>query len=700
MHFSSGSLQVEKSAGFLKWNNLFPLLMFLAIALMVDHYQDHQIEYNNQEHLRSLSQHFSSDMEHLLSEHLFLIHGLAAFIQARPHLSELEFKHFAEALSQQTRIISSLQWAPAGIIRYIHPQQGNEAVQEMNLLEDPVHRDVVIQGIAENLYVISGPVPLRQGGFGLIARLPLYQAGHPPSATSFTGLVSIVMHMDEIYAATRLSSHESQLEIALRGQDGKGMLGEIFHGNAELFSVPDAVLSNIQLPEGSWQMASRLRDPQLRDWADRLPIFLLALFAMLPVLYLDRRLTRTRQQLTHTQEQLQSTEQRAKMGGWVKYADSDLLQWTPEVFRIFEMEPRAGGVDFNDFLAAIHPDDRERLSTTYFTAVHEKKNYDMTHRLLLANGRIKHVREYCRNYYDKNGNFIYSNGMVEDITESFVIQQALQESELRYRMITSHTYGWEYWLGNQGEILYMSKACERISGYPVSEFVARPQLLEDIILPEDREIFLTHKRRYKHDPHIILEQINFRIQTRDGDCRWIAHGCRGVFSDTGEPLGIRASNRDITDLKQAKRQKKSFALLFVDLDRFKEINDTFGHDMGDVLLTEVASRFRYSIRESDTVARTGGDEFIILLHAIASEEDARHITEQIFQSLAEPVRIGHQWLSIQASIGVAVFHPDSKENTDMLLKRADDAMYAAKRAGRNTWHLSKAMPQPEATGKV
>jgi diguanylate cyclase (GGDEF)-like protein len=144
--------------------------------------------------------------------------------------------------------------------------------------------------------------------------------------------------------------------------------------------------------------------------------------------------------------------------------------------------------------------------------------------------------------------------------------------------------------------------------------------------------------------------------------------------------------RDIIglELAQARRNRKKFAILFLDLDRFKEINDALGHSIGDRLLKEVSVRFRESIRKSDTVARIGGDEFNIVLADLARSEDAREIASKIVKSLREPIVVDGHELHITTSVGISVY-PEDSEEIDSLLQFADMAMYHAKESGRNTF---------------
>ncbi len=140
-------------------------------------------------------------------------------------------------------------------------------------------------------------------------------------------------------------------------------------------------------------------------------------------------------------------------------------------------------------------------------------------------------------------------------------------------------------------------------------------------------------------------------------------------------------------LKQSKRYERIFALLFIDLDGFKSVNDTLGHDAGDELLIKVSERLLGCVRESDTVARLGGDEFTVILSTITTSDKAEMVARKLIETLSVPFDLKGNVAQIGASIGISIF-PDSGIDTEMLLKKADDAMYMAKKEGKNDYRLS------------
>ncbi|MGQ0810207.1 MAG: diguanylate cyclase domain-containing protein [Nitrospiraceae bacterium] len=148
-------------------------------------------------------------------------------------------------------------------------------------------------------------------------------------------------------------------------------------------------------------------------------------------------------------------------------------------------------------------------------------------------------------------------------------------------------------------------------------------------------------------------------------------------------------DRLIQAMARSKRMQQSLGLMLLDLDRFKAVNDTLGHDAGDQLLKAVADRFHTCVREVDTVARMGGDEFTVILEGVSSEKDVATVAQRITRSIAEPFMLGDHQVSIGVSIGITVY-PQDDHGIDEILKHADAAMYRAKQQGGNRFefHLS------------
>jgi PAS domain S-box-containing protein len=148
------------------------------------------------------------------------------------------------------------------------------------------------------------------------------------------------------------------------------------------------------------------------------------------------------------------------------------------------------------------------------------------------------------------GKTFYQN-IIRDITERKQAERALQESEERYRTVADYTYDWEYWSARDGSMLYVSPSCERITGYRAEEFIENPGLIEEIAYPDDRQLLSEHKSLAWHrDNEQEVHEVDFRIVRRNSEMRWISHTCQLIRRSDGTSLGLRATNRDITERKQ------------------------------------------------------------------------------------------------------------------------------------------------------
>jgi diguanylate cyclase (GGDEF)-like protein len=181
-----------------------------------------------------------------------------------------------------------------------------------------------------------------------------------------------------------------------------------------------------------------------------------------------------------------------------------------------------------------------------------------------------------------------------------------------------------------------------------------------------------------------------------------AHLHHGVLHDelTRLPRRTLLHQRIANALARSRRSGDTFAVIYLDIDHFKRINDTHGHDVGDAVLVAVSQRLEAAVREYDTVARLGGDEFAILLDSLDDVSEAELVAQRVQLSLAPPVRVARQKLEVTASMGISVFPAGGRDAED-LLRSADQAMYFAKRAGRNTYSIlplthDSELPSPEA----
>ncbi|MFM8467470.1 MAG: putative bifunctional diguanylate cyclase/phosphodiesterase [Oxalobacteraceae bacterium] len=275
---------------------------------------------------------------------------------------------------------------------------------------------------------------------------------------------------------------------------------------------------------------------------------------------------------------------------------------------------------------------------------------------------------------------------------------------------------WEWNLADGS--IYLSPQWKHLLGYAGHELPNRMQAWEERMHPADRERTLSALNGFVQAPQGTF-QSEYRMQHRDGDYRWVSSQAVADCDDSGKVRSLIGTMIDITRQKleaqrvreaaqhcaltglpnralifeyanhllaAASRQHSRGALLFIDLDRFKPVNDLYGHDIGDRLLEQVARRMVACVRQEDLVGRLGGDEFVIVLPYMGKGHSAPTVARHVIAALSQPFRISGLELSISASVGIS-FYPLHGADIDALLHRADLAMYRAKAIGRGNYQV-------------
>lgn len=307
-----------------------------------------------------------------------------------------------------------------------------------------------------------------------------------------------------------------------------------------------------------------------------------------------------------------------------------------------------------------------------------------------------------------------------------VIKTNLQKElalEERYRSIFERNMTGLYIASPEGNIIDCNDACAQVLG-----FANRKALLQHADVAEQ----IVKQLNEVSDPAAPLVNAEHRFRRYDGTWAWALSNARLVAHGGNGSLVIEGALVDITDLKRAqdqvqklayydsltglpnrtlfrdrlskalasaRRHGEKLAVLFVDVDRLKTINDSLGHDAGDLLLQEIGRRLATCPREQDTVARVGGDEFLIALASLENASDAAVVAERIGEALRADFNIKGNVLRATCSIGISIF-PDHGEDAETLIRNADAAMYSSKQEGRNTFRFFTAEMTAEAVGRL
>ena len=363
------------------------------------------------------------------------------------------------------------------------------------------------------------------------------------------------------------------------------------------------------------------------------------------------------------------------------------------------------------FQQLIHADDLETLSRVLDEAIAQKRQFEVVYRLITAQGEIKWVWEQGRGVYDPDGKLLALEGFITDISA----RKRGEELAARFgRVLESSSNEIYVFDAVTLKFLQVNEGARRNLGYSIEELEGLSPLdikpehtretFEALIAPlKSRKIdtltFETvHRRKdgslypvevrlqlsFAENPPVyvaVITDITERVKTQ-AQLQFLAH------HDALTMLPNRAMFVERLDhaLTRARWTKRPLAVLFLDLDRFKNINDTLGHDFGDSALRVAAERLTSCVREGDTVARLGGDEFTVLLEDLANSDDVPGIAQKILDSLSRPFHVEGREFVMTTSIGISLY-PSDGDDSFKLLRHADTAMYRAKEQGRNKYQF-------------
>ncbi len=317
---------------------------------------------------------------------------------------------------------------------------------------------------------------------------------------------------------------------------------------------------------------------------------------------------------------------------------------------------------------------------------------------------------------DKQGKATGFRGISRDVTVRRQMEEMIRQSEEKYRTIINEVDEWYFEIDLAGNVIFVNDAIVRSVGYPPERLIG---LNYKSFTSEERsgEVFKIFRQVYEtREP---IKNFPYEFVLPDGKITFFELSVFPKLDDQGKVVGFRGVGHDVTERKrteeqlnyiathdlltglpnrmllmdrlkmataQAKRNAQKLALMMLDLDNFKNVNDSLGHMVGDKLLKEISLRLTGRLRQNDTICRLGGDEFIILLPAIERVEDAVEVAKIILESFEQSFICNDHLINSSISIGIAIY-PDDAQDIDVLMKNADMAMYYVKAHGRNGYHL-------------
>src|SRR5574343_33061 len=440
------------------------------------------------------------------------------------------------------------------------------------------------------------------------------------------------------------------------------------------------------------------------------------LAAMLYVLFVlfqsQRREQVANEHLRHHRDQLRAAQRIAGLGSWQIELPTRYVDGSEELFNIFEVTPPPGGrAHYQDLIARIHPEDRAAFDAALNESSSERHPVSIRHRLLMPDGRIKYILECCETAFDADGTPLRAIGTAQDMT-----QQHQTEAQM-HLLASAVQYSGEAILitDANNKIITVNPAFTSLTGYGAEEVIGRnPGFLSaGRTTPEEyawmwndineRGFWQGEIWDRRKDGGVYPKWMSISlIRNDEGNVRYhVAHFTDVSSERAAEERLHHIAHHDMLtgllnrfSLKErldqalavARREGTRVALMFIDLDRFKGINDTLGHHVGDQLRSEVARRLRETVRDSDVVARLGGDEFVVMLPNVEHGSSVALVAEKLVASVGRPCQISGHDLYTTPSVGIAMFPTDGGDG-EILMKNADAAMYHAKMEGRNNFQF-------------
>jgi diguanylate cyclase (GGDEF)-like protein len=554
-------------------------------------------------------------LEGNIQSNLQLVKSMAAAIAADINLDEDRFRQLGGATLDGNSQIRSVTLAPDMVVRWAYPRTGNEGSIGFDYRTSSEQWPAVQRMLTSGESHFVGPIAMVQGGNGFVARYPVFD----PASSRLWGIVSAIVDGPRLLMSSGIiENRDFDLSATLYTRE-KPSGHRIF---GQDLSARQPVYADVNLTDGQWRLAAVPKTgwgpSPAAVWSLRLMLGLAGALILLPIL-LTGRMVQQRQKhirdIADRAQELDALTRRfhlaldvSKVGVWEVDLETGLETWDTRTNFIYGTPNDGKRRKHEDWLAAVHPEDRDRAAQDFKHMVADGRS-ESRFRVVKRDGAIRHVRSVGA-FFREEGRPDAIIGVNFDVTADVEMHQALLNanrlSEARNKELEAARISIEH-----------NALHDSLTGLP--------------------------NRRYLDDV--------LKLHQHDG------------YYGAG-----------------------SIALLHIDLDRFKQINDTLGHAAGDAMLIHAAKVLRKNCHDTDFVARIGGDEFVIVSSAGASDERLTNMADQIVREMRKPVlHEGHE-CRFGVSVGLAV---SRRANTDVkqLLINADIALYRAKARGRNRYEF-------------
>jgi diguanylate cyclase (GGDEF)-like protein/PAS domain S-box-containing protein len=429
--------------------------------------------------------------------------------------------------------------------------------------------------------------------------------------------------------------------------------------------------------------------------------------------------------LRYIEERLQEAQQVAQVGSWEVDLASGSWWWSDELFRIHGRQRTSGPPTLEDIMSSVYPEDRDRVGRAFRGLIEEDSgSKGIEARFVVANGDLQHhsVLWNVENDFEDRPLRVY--GTVSDVTERYRSEEAMRRAAAVFETATEGIVIAD----SSGTIVDVNSAFSSITGHDRIDVIGEKVELLDSkrhdfefyqqVAAEveqsgkwEGEIWVRHKggtaipawvsigRTLGHESATEQVVAVFNDMTERKNAEEVIARQATYDLLTGIPNRTLFIDRLSQETLRAERSGRGVGLIFIDLDDFKKVNDTIGHSAGDEVLRTAADRITQNIRNVDTAARVGGDEFAVIAPNLQDVVDAEPIAQRILDAMAVPMRVHGQDVLTTASIGIAIFPADSVDGAE-LLRDADIAMYRSKHSGGNSIEFFTAEMNERATRRI
>ncbi len=476
------------------------------------------------------------------------------------------------------------------------------------------------------------------------------------------------------------------------------------------------------------RLLARMREVERRGGTE--PIALVPMRGNAEFAEIDAVFSSMLAKLHTNQMQLVKAQQITRVGFYQLDLATSLYTASPIVYEILGLDPDLGSVTVAQYQALLHPDDRALVNEHRQRLFEGGQPLRLQYRIVRPNGETRWIDGFGFVEKDQRGKPLVYSGAIQDITERMISEEGTRQTEKRFQLLFENSLDGVLQTETDGTILSANAAACEIFGWTEEQLRQRGR--EGVVLRGDPRLarMLDERNRtgrargqlsmVRADGSIFEAELTSSTYTdgggkvftsmvmRDisGRIKAEQHIHRLAFFDALTDLPNRRLLMERLEFLLATAQRTGHigAVLFLDLDHFKNVNDARGHAVGDALLQQVARRLTSQMRAEDTVARMGGDEFVVLLpdlavDFVAAAQAAMLVAEKLRNALTQPFFIENQQYMSGGSIGVTLL-PKVGQTADDLLREADTAMYRAKQAGRNRIAFFEAKMQVEVEGRL